>query len=120
MGQPAEEPINANEEREDSLTEDLVNLWKISLRDHVCRESHIREIPEEVIWDRLEVNDEVNHLLNRMPRLLARHFIILQDLQEEEARERRRQQIVQRCEDRNKREEEERDTSRCHTSGNQQ
>lgn len=39
MGQPIEEPVEANEDREDALTEDLVNLWDISLRDHVRREA---------------------------------------------------------------------------------
>lgn len=49
MGHLAKEPIQANGDGEDVLTEDVINLWDISLRDHIWREALRYEIPQAVI-----------------------------------------------------------------------
>lgn len=50
--QLTKESIQANEEREDTLTEDHINLWDISLKEHIQREALKREVPQAAIWDK--------------------------------------------------------------------
>lgn len=94
MGRPTNEPVQWIDEREEALTKDFTNLWEISVRDYRWREALRWGIPQAVLDERLEVNVEVDRLLTQLPRLLARHYIILQDLREERDQEQRRQQIL--------------------------
>lgn len=111
------EESTAEEAREDQLTTDLVELWDMSVMQYVQREAQERAVSEGTVRGELTVNTPIFDLLGSIPRLLARNLIALQDRREETVRELCRQQVLQRYKERNRREEEERETSQRRTPG---
>ena len=65
--------------REDQLTRDLLTVWEVAVEQYVQREARERTVPESTVCDELSVPPTVHDLLGKIPRLLARNLVHIED-----------------------------------------